>query len=99
MALNAGSVNAAGVGTGLAKEAFDIHKAKLPAGIGPEALAGVADLFNSLAVAFVEHFKENAEIKTAIPTSQSGLQSYTTGGLYIPTEGPLIAVELEGTVE
>ncbi len=87
MAMDAGSVNGAGVGSGLAKELFDDYSPKL--GItGAGAAAGlqqIADLCNSIAQTVVPHIKTNAEITTVIAPGDTGLQLSTAIG--VPT-GP-----------
>lgn len=84
MAMDAGSVNGAGVGTGLAKELFDDYVVKLNiSGVG--AAAGrqqVADLCNSIAQTVVAHIVANVVVSTTTSstvtvTSVSGV---TTGG-------------------
>lgn len=82
MAMDAGSVNGAGVGSGLAKEIFDDYEPKL--GIeGAGAAAGkqqVADLCNSIAQKVVAHIVANAEVTTKIAPADAGLQVSTAPG-------------------
>ena len=87
MAMDAGSVNAAGIGTGLAKEMFDDYSPKLNIiGLGAVvALQQIADLCNSIAQTVVPHIQSNAEITTFIAPADTGLQLSTAIG--VPT-GP-----------
>lgn len=97
MPLNAGTVNGSGVGSGLAKEAFDIHLAKMPSEISAEAKQGIADLCTSFAEAFINHFTTNAVITTQV--SAGGLQTYTPpSSSPLPTTAPLTPVNLTGTL-
>lgn len=97
MPMNAGTVNAAGAGVGLAKEIYDIHFAKLPAGVGPAALGSMADLFSSIATAVVAHILANAQVTTTV--SAAGLQTYTVPPAGpVPTTPPLAPVPLTGSI-
>ena len=82
MAMDAGSVNAAGIGSGLAKELFDDYSPKLDI-TGAGALAAfqqIADLCNSIAQTVVPHIQDNAEITTVIAPGDTGLQVTTALG-------------------
>ncbi len=82
MAMDAGSVDGAGAGTGLAKELFDDYSPKLGiTGVGAAAgLQQVADLCNSFAQTVVAHITDNAEITTRIGPTDVGLQVTTALG-------------------
>lgn len=82
MPMNAGSVNGAGVGTGLAKELFDDYSPKLGiVGVGAaEGLSQIADLCNSIAQVVVAHIAANATVSTSVTTSvAAGIPVATTG--------------------
>lgn len=83
MAMDPGSVDGNGVGTGLAKELFDDYSPKLgiTGGGAAAALQQVADLCNSIAQTVVPHIVANAVVatnttSTVTVTSVSGV---TTG--------------------
>ena len=66
MSMDAGSVNAAGAGSGLAKEMFDDYSPKLDiTGAGSvAAFQQIADLCNSFAQTVVAHITANAVVST-----------------------------------
>ena len=65
--MDAGSVNGAGIGSGLAKELFDDYSPKLGiSGVGAAAgFQQIADLCNSIAQTVVPHIVANAEVATS----------------------------------
>ena len=94
MAMNAGSVNAAGGGSGLAKEMFDDYEPKLGITPGPGAVAGkqqIADMCNSFAQTIIAHITANAVVSTSvafpIPVTTAVVGSVGTGGTTAPGTG------------
>lgn len=94
MAMNAGSVDGSGAGTGFAKELFDDYVPKLGISPGVGAAEGrqqVADLCNSIAQTLIPHIQINAVVSTAvaspIPVTTAVAGAVGTGGTTAPGAG------------
>lgn len=84
MAMDAGTVNAAGAGSGMAKELFDDYSPKLNISAGAGSVAGlqqIADLCNSIAKVMVDHITTNAEVATTTSSTVTvtSVAGVTTG--------------------
>lgn len=97
MALDGGSVNANGDGTGLAKALYDAFEDEY----GPfeqRVRTSITPFCTRLANTIIDYFVSNTEVTVTIPTDGDGqgLQRSTAAGL--PTDAPTTPKDIEGVI-